>query len=162
MLRSSSLLDEVVALRKRRGQALVEFAMASVIFFFLLFATVQFFLILQTKTAVEAAANHASREAALHPIPQSCSAATEAARTAFEEFMRDHGLVHGSQAGLGYSLDLDCSPHEPVPIGGFLMFPFELRLVYPVQLIFPIGTSSITLKVTLPGVSEHIQRQNSP
>lgn len=145
--------------KKRKGQALVEFAFAFLIFITMIIGIVQLFLILQNKSAVEAAAQYALRKAAITDLQQgpACTEATEAARKAFVEFMSNVANGFDPATFNINAVKAQC-PDTPVRVGNLYMFPLIVHVEYPMKLILPVGVSTITLETTLPGAFERLLR----
>ena len=147
-------------LRKRRGQALVEFALSGLIFFTIMFAAVQFFLIAQNKFALESGARAAIRKASIYRVDTSngCRIAEEAAKEEFRAYMSEVSFL--SDADIEKALSnakLNCYRGDR-QIGQYRIWPLEFTVRYDMDLIFPIGTTKIPLRTKVLGISEHLEK----
>lgn len=147
---------------KRKGQAMVEFAFAFMVFAVLIMGIIQFFLVVQNKAAVESAAHFALRKAAVVQIQATnyCAQAQERARDAFVEFMSMMSNGFDPSMFRDDMLEVDCSGQR-IQVGQLWMYPLEVSVSYPMKLIFPMGVSTITLEARVPGAFERMSRVNN-
>lgn len=147
---------------KRKGQAMVEFAFAFLVFSILILGVIQLFLVVQNKAALESAVHYALRRAAVVNIEASnyCSLAEEAARDAFVEFMSMMANGFDPSEFRDDMVTVDCSGQR-VQVGQLWMYPLEVTATYPMKLILPVGVSTITLEAHVPGAFERMTRANN-
>lgn len=147
------------AATKRQGQVIVEFAVASIIFFLLIFGMLQYFLILQNLATLEAGARFAIQEAAKYKFPEQQSRAQEAAKEVLESYLSSIGFIKDVDK---VNSEVSVEGVEEI-MGRIRITRIRMDVSYDMNLIFPLPTlrSGLARKMRLTAsaksISEYIE-----